>query len=180
MPDFNFGEAVFKQRLTVAKSRQRLLNLSRVVGYLSDSSLGQYTQILAACLEFKPDLIIELGRGVWDNWLICQAKFLKILLVGTIEVITAVHQIHDYSHAGGYDKVWKGEEHEHNMKQASKKRLALFLENADYKLTKNGLVKPCLSWRRLWRNLQVYPTLGNRWARLLWPEIVAAEVLIEN
>lgn len=41
------------------------------------------------------------GRGNWDNWLVAQAHRLKIPVIDATEVVTAVHQNHDYVHLSG-------------------------------------------------------------------------------
>ncbi|MDW8087900.1 MAG: hypothetical protein RMJ45_07950 [Candidatus Calescibacterium sp.] len=59
-----------------------------------------------------PDFAI--GRPGWDNWLIYKARAEKIPVVDATDVIIAVHQNHDYSHAPGGD-IWKGKEFDYNL-----------------------------------------------------------------
>jgi hypothetical protein len=55
--------ALWNQRETIADLRGRFEALGAAVGRLSDLTLFQWAGIAAFALEFRPDLIIELGRG---------------------------------------------------------------------------------------------------------------------
>lgn len=57
------ASAYWNQRNLLASCKQRLSDLSDAVNHQSDLNLYQWAQIAAMTLEFKPDLIIELGRG---------------------------------------------------------------------------------------------------------------------
>ena len=64
---FNAGEALWKYRRELKKSRNRILKLARAINRLNDLSLPQYGQLFVTTLAFKPDLIIELGRGFGNS-----------------------------------------------------------------------------------------------------------------
>lgn len=57
------GQALWNQRETVGALRDRFKALSDAVGRSSDMMLFQWAEIAAFALDFRPDLIIELGRG---------------------------------------------------------------------------------------------------------------------
>jgi FkbM family methyltransferase len=57
------GLALWRQRWAVAESQHRIRALRDAVDAPGDLSLYQYAQLLATVLEFKPDLILDLGRG---------------------------------------------------------------------------------------------------------------------
>jgi hypothetical protein len=60
-------------------------------------------------------LPLAIGRVGWDNWLIWHARSQGAAVVDATQVITAVHQDHDYSHhPGGAEAVWRGEEAKRN------------------------------------------------------------------
>lgn len=118
------------------------------------------------------------GRTAWDNWLIYKAKRLKIPVIDATEVITIVHQEHDYSHVG-YNNVWHSKERKENLRLASEKRRPFNLINADYKLTSNGLARFDFSIFRLWRNFQVSPVVNPNLSFALWPAVLAIEFLIK-
>src|SRR5262245_42974585 len=64
---FTPGRAYWNQRIRLSADRDRLLTLSRTVGRPSDLAPYQFAQLVAGCLEFKPDLILELGRGFGNS-----------------------------------------------------------------------------------------------------------------
>ncbi len=61
------ASAIWHQRQAVADSRDRLSKLSIAVDWQNDLALYQWAQWLAMALEFKPDLIIELGRFMGNS-----------------------------------------------------------------------------------------------------------------
>lgn len=63
---FNSGKALWSRRKNIYQVKKRLKLLANSIGRLSDSSLAQYAQLYSITLEFKPSLIIEVGRG-WGN-----------------------------------------------------------------------------------------------------------------
>ena len=56
------GQALWDQRQPLAALRSRLNSLSQAVDRPVDLSITQWVQIAAFTLDFRPDLIIELGR----------------------------------------------------------------------------------------------------------------------
>lgn len=61
------GEALWKQREKIASLQERFRALSTCVGRPCDLALYQWMQIAAFALEFRPDLVIELGRGYGNS-----------------------------------------------------------------------------------------------------------------
>jgi hypothetical protein len=94
-----------------------------------------------------------IGRGAWDNWLIYEARRRNIPVVDVTQVVTAIHQNHDYSHfPGGEAGVWKGIESQHNMKLAGGLPHLYNLADADYQLTRRGVsrkITPYFFYRSL-------------------------------
>lgn len=62
-PICSAGRAVWNQRRVVAGLAPRLRQLMGVVGRPTDLAPHQWGQLLAFAAEFRPDLVIELGRG---------------------------------------------------------------------------------------------------------------------
>ncbi len=60
------AEAYYRQLPRLVQLQPRLRRLAETVGRVDDLSLFQWAQLLAMILEFKPDLVLELGRG-WGN-----------------------------------------------------------------------------------------------------------------
>lgn len=57
-----------------------------------------------------------LGRTAWDNWLIDHALENQLPVVDASQVITAIHQNHDYHHLkGGKTEAWHGIEAKRNL-----------------------------------------------------------------
>ncbi len=63
---FNAGSALWIQRYQLHKARPRLEKLAKTINRITDLGISQYAQLYAITLQFKPSLIIELGRG-WGN-----------------------------------------------------------------------------------------------------------------
>ena len=60
---FSPARAYWNQRHALVRLRDRLLALSRVVDQPSDLAPFQWAQLMAAVIEYQPDLILDLGRG---------------------------------------------------------------------------------------------------------------------
>jgi hypothetical protein len=85
-----------------------------------------------------PDLVI--GRNWWDHWLVWRASTLGAPVVDVSEVVCAVHQNHDYSyHPQGSQGVCLDEGTFRNMENAGGKWHLHTIEDANYRLTANGL-----------------------------------------
>jgi len=55
--------AYWNQRYNLCANLNRLKSLADGVGHLSDLTYAQWAQIFSMTVEYRPDLIIELGRG---------------------------------------------------------------------------------------------------------------------
>jgi len=62
MPITSPAQALWNQRERIADNRDRIGALMSAVGRSTDLTPFQWAQLLAFALEFRPDLIIELGR----------------------------------------------------------------------------------------------------------------------
>ena len=63
MPIFSPAQAYWNQRVALSSARDRILALSQAVDQRSDLWPYQWAQLMAAALDFAPDVILELGRG---------------------------------------------------------------------------------------------------------------------
>jgi len=61
------AEAFWNQRESLAASQERIRALSAAIGRPGDFSLAQWAQIAAFTQEFRPDFILELGRGTGNS-----------------------------------------------------------------------------------------------------------------
>jgi len=61
------GQAMWNQRQTIADLRNQFKVLSGAVNRPGDLFLCQWAEIAAFALEFRPDIIVELGRGFGNS-----------------------------------------------------------------------------------------------------------------
>jgi hypothetical protein len=109
------------------------------------------------------------GRTMWDNWLIYSARAQHVPVVDATAAVTAVHQNHDYSHAGGgRPEVWKGPEAQRNMALAGGLDHYFTIDDATHRLRAGRLTRT-LDWahlRRGWHTLPVLSPVAGRLHRL--------------
>ncbi len=80
------------------------------------------------------------GRPAWDNWLIYSAQRKGAMVVDCTDVITAIHQNHEYSHhPQGMLGIWNGEEAKCNLALAGGMDHVFNIDDADLTLTPRGL-----------------------------------------
>jgi hypothetical protein len=66
-PYFSAAQACWNQREALAQMKPRILAFAQAAEDPTSLALYQHAQITAAALEFRPDLIIELGRGYGNS-----------------------------------------------------------------------------------------------------------------
>lgn len=94
------------------------------------------------------------GRPAWDGWMTYRARSLGVPVVDATDVVTVIHQNHDYSHyPGGKLGVWKGPEAKRNRWLAKRRHYVIGLHNTTLILTPNGL-RPALTRKHLWLRLR--------------------------
>jgi hypothetical protein len=105
-----------------------------------------------------PPLIV--GRPGWDNWLIYRALLLKIPVIDTTNLVTVVHQNHDYSHSP-YGNLKKrkvmGPETQANIKMIGGFANMSTFKSADFVLTPAGVVPKNFLQRLLIKLSLTYP-----------------------
>ncbi len=121
-----------------------------------------------------------IGRWVWDNWFLYQARNLKIPLIDATNSICAVHQDHDYSHAGGFEDLFLGQERKRNLQLTPDKDRSFRIDDADWVLTTKGLVRPPKNPYRYWRAIKVYPILHPRVGLLISPFLRALQFAFDR
>ena len=144
----NFDDAQWESRLQTRLAEHGKLHAKSGLDYFVFSR-GLYDDI--------PPLAI--GRRGWDNWLIYQARFLKVPVIDATKAITAIHQNHDYPHPlDGETDVWKGPEATRNLELTGWGERAFTLEHATRILTSKG-IKRTLTMRHLYFRLDAMPVL---------------------
>jgi len=100
-----------------------------------------------------------IGRGVWDNWLMFQARMRWISFIDATEAIDCVHQNHDYAHVSNDNnpKTFLGPEREVNLKLGGGEGHLFGLLDATAVLSRNG---DRLTMRRQFSRRHIM-TLGN-------------------
>lgn len=117
------------------------------------------------------------GRTAWDNWIVYKARLKRIPVIDASLSITAIHQIHDYSHAGGYDKVWKGEERLYNLSLINDKRKFFNIKDANYIVANNNIIKTPYTFSKMIRAIEKFPVLHERIGFLGEPLIMGIKII---
>lgn len=81
----------------------------------------------------------SLGRAGWDNWMIYAGRANGLPVVDASEVITAVHQNHDYSHLPGGQPHYRLPESEENIRLAGGRETVFILQDANWKITREAI-----------------------------------------
>ena len=94
--------------------------------------------------DIPGDLVV--GRAGWENWPIYEARLLQAMVIDATQMITAVHQAHDYSHVdGGWDVVYGGVEANRNSAALGGPHHMFTTYDASHVLTDQGLRIRCRS-----------------------------------
>ncbi len=108
------------------------------------------------CFTRIPDFAI--GRAGWDNWMIYKARYEGWQVVDASGAITIAHQDHDYSHLSGGLPHYRQPETTTNVKLAGGNYTIFTLYDAQAKLVNGSLQKIPLTWKRFWRQVEIFPT----------------------
>ena len=112
-----------------------------------------------------PALVI--GRVWWDHWLVWKAREEGAAVVDASEVVTAIHQNHDYGyHPAGAKGVWTDEQAKENYSLAGGRWHLRTIEDATHILGAEG---ERVNLRRLWAPYWRYarPKVAPAWYALL-------------
>jgi hypothetical protein len=100
-------------------------------------------------------LPLAIGRRAWDNYLVWRAYSRGFAVVDATRVVTAVHQVHDYSHhPGGTRGVWHGPEAQRNFEMIGGWWHRYTIEDSTHILTPARIERshrhPWVMAKRLW------------------------------
>ncbi len=112
-----------------------------------------------------PALVI--GRVWWDHWLVWKARAAGAAVVDASEVVTAIHQNHDYAyHPSGATGVWTDEQAKENYRLAGGRWHLQTIDDATHLLGAEGERG---NLRRLWAPYWRYarPRVVPAWFALL-------------
>lgn len=147
------GQRVDVDIISTLKFNEELIwykRLSRVVdshGILHRRDGIDFFAFTVGLFDPMPDFAV--GRPAFDNWLIYRALDRKACVIDATRVFRAIHQNHDYSHAGGREPMVTGEEALLNRKFAGD--MLCDLDDANYILTRFGEIPKVFSevaWQR--------------------------------
>lgn len=112
-----------------------------------------------------PALVI--GRVWWDHWLVWKARAAGAAVVDASEVVTAIHQNHDYAyHPAGATGVWTDEQARENYRLAGGRWHLRTIDDATHILCAEGERGNLRRlWARYWRYAR--PRVVPAWFALL-------------
>jgi hypothetical protein len=110
------------------------------------------------CFEHIPDFSI--GRAGWDNWMIYEARRQGWPVVDATPDVDIIHQNHDYSHLPNGQPHYRLPETGENIRLAGGRRALFSLDDATHQLLHGQIERFPRSWRKFWREVEIYPLLA--------------------
>jgi hypothetical protein len=130
----------------------RLRRIVNQCGSLHPPAGIDYFVFTRNCLGALPPFAV--GRLGWDNWFIYNSRAKGVPVIDATQRVMAVHQNHDYYHIPKRTgERWDGPESTRNLELMGKKIYEWSLEDADWLLSENGLLKKPLTIREICRKL---------------------------
>jgi hypothetical protein len=132
-------------------------------GRLHPAGGSDYFMFPKDCFKHMPDFAI--GRAGWDNWMFYEAREKGWPLVDASKSLMIIHQDHDYSHLPNSQPHYRLPETTENVQLAGGQRAIFNLFDADYLLKDNGIEMMPMTWKKFWREVEIYPlvTLHAKW-----------------
>ncbi|MEL7497065.1 MAG: hypothetical protein AAFN77_05605 [Planctomycetota bacterium] len=117
---------------------ERLMRLASNQGRIASQVCKEYFVFSRKLFQQMPPFAI--GRGNWDNWIIHHAKSMNIPVINISDLVTVLHQNHDYIHTGaGRMKCYvSGDEAKRNQELGGGRHL-ISGSVGTLRLTKNGI-----------------------------------------
>ena len=137
--------------------QQKLAERCDSVGRLHTRGGSDYFIYPRECFTTLPDFTV--GRAGWDNWMFYQARRNKWLTIDATPSIKIIHQDHDYSHLPGGQSHYKLPETGENIRLAGGPRTIFTLMDANYEFKNGMLCKFPFSWKKFWRDVEVFPLI---------------------
>jgi hypothetical protein len=166
----DFGDAEWGARLAELAHEQGVQQAGWSVDYFAFRR-GLYAEI--------PAMVI--GRIWWDHWLVWKAREAGAAVVDASEVVTAIHQNHDYGyHPAGAEGVWTDEQAKENYRLAGGRWHLRTIDDATHILGAEGERG---NLRRLWAAYWRYarPRVVPAWFALLdWTRPVRRALGIQS
>jgi hypothetical protein len=134
---------------------KELEELVRIRGSLHSQMGSDYFIFPRDCFMKIPEFAI--GRAGWDNWMIFKARREGLKVVDATQDILIAHQNHDYSHLAGGQPHYRQPETKENVRLAGGEHTIFTLFDAQTKLVDGKLVRSRFSWKKFWREVEIYP-----------------------
>lgn len=152
----SFGDAAWSKRVKELARARGAQQPGWSVDYFAFRR-GLYTEM--------PALVI--GRIWWDHWLVWKAREEGAAVVDASDVVTAIHQNHDYAyHPAGAKGVWTDEQARENYELAGGRWHLFTIDDATHILSADGeRGNPRRLWAPYWRYLR--PKTAPLWFALL-------------
>lgn len=160
---------------------ERLSDRAVTDGRLHRASGSDYFVFPRDCFEDMPAFAI--GRAGWDNWMIYAGRKNGWPVVDATPSIMIIHQNHDYSHLPGGQPHYRLPETYENVRLAGGKRAIFELRDVNRRLVDGRLKRMPFSWRRLLREVEIFPlttlrsyALGQLFFMVFHPKKAYAEI----
>ncbi len=124
-------------------------------GRLHKATGSDYFIFPRECYTDMPRFAI--GRAGWDNWMIYAGRSRLWPVIDATESIQIIHQDHDYAHLPGGQPHYRHPETFENVRLAGGKRAIFELPDASHRLSGGRLRRMPLTWRRFWREVEIFP-----------------------
>jgi hypothetical protein len=124
-------------------------------GRLHPAGGSDYFLFPKECFKRMPDFAI--GRAGWDNWMFYEARQKGWPLVDASKSLMIIHQDHDYSHLPNSQPHYRLPETTENVQLAGGPRTIFNLFDADYLLEDNGIEIMPMTWKKFWREVEIFP-----------------------
>jgi hypothetical protein len=171
----DFSQPHWAEQVREAARTRGKLQIARNIDYFAFTR-GLYPEM--------PPLAV--GRFWWDNWLVWKVRSMSAPVVDASEVVTAVHQNHDYSHTTygpGKNTMMASEESVLNCRMICEQnpedfdaglswRYVYTIDDATYRLTADDVKsKP----RHLWKNFKRHTSRPAGLAKLMMRGLVSTK-----
>jgi hypothetical protein len=160
----DFGDGDYRAGAEPAWSA-RVKETARTCGVRQPGWSIDYFAFRRGLYAEMPALVI--GRVWWDHWLVWKAREEGAAVVDASEVVTAIHQNHDYGyHPAGATGVWTDEQAQENYRLAGGRWHLLTMDDATHVLGASGERG---NLRRLWAPYWRFarPKVAPAWFALL-------------
>ena len=137
---------------------ERLRRRAQEQGKLHRASGSDYFIFPRDCFNDMPRFAI--GRAGWDNWMIYSGRVRGWPVVDASQGIMIIHQAHDYRHLPGGQPHYRLPETDENVRLGGGKRTIFELPDASHRLVGGRLARPPLTWKRFWREVEIFPLVS--------------------